>query len=65
MEYVKNQILPAVYSSVKDKLMSTAKNYLCEDDPNKFHVKVKRMGVNKSVGKRLGFSNQSPLRKLK
>lgn len=68
MDFLRNQVLPAVAtgvaSSVKDKLVSTAKGYLC-DNENKSMPKINRkMGVGRGDLKRMGVSNQRIKRRM-
>jgi hypothetical protein len=68
MDFLRNQVLPAVAtgvaSSVKDKLVSTARGYLCNDE-NKSMPKVNRkMGDNRGDIRRMGISNQRIRRRM-
>jgi hypothetical protein len=68
MDFITNQVLPAVASSVgssvKDKLISTARGYLCNDE-NKSMPKVsRRMGVGRADLKKMGVSNQRIRRRM-
>jgi hypothetical protein len=74
MEYLKSTVLPTVVSAVgntvKDKVISYAKDYLCDDEPKpsmskKSIPKISRkMGMGQRPIRRMGVSGQPALRKM-
>jgi len=70
MDYVKSTVLPYVANTVKDKVISYAKDYLCNDEQTPAPVKktvpkiVKKFGMGGRPIRRLGVSNQPVLRKM-
>jgi hypothetical protein len=69
MDYLKNELLPnvasSVASSVKDKLLSTARSYVCGNNNNDNNMRMnKRLGVNKAEITRMGVSNQKIKRRM-
>lgn len=68
MDFITNQVLPAVasgvVSSVKDKLVSTAKGYLCDNEVKTTPKVSRRMGDNRGDLRRMGVSNQRIRRRM-
>ena len=60
MDNLKNMAtnaLGSIASSVKDKVISSAKEYVCGSNENKNRM-FKKMGANNSQIQRMGVSNQ-------